>query len=212
MDDEVEKLTKTEVKELGFSDRLIEALLPEPELRDNPRYRYAGAPMKLWLKSDVDRAMETDEFKEHLKVREKRSLAARKAAETRRAKTLARARERAPLIEVAQGWSEDEIRESALRSHYEWEVQKGNYWDDSYRCDDERAVSRWMVNFVRHELTDYDHEFYEMSGRTGIGEVHRLYHDAVLREIAKAYPFLEGECKRQMIGPSDAGEQGEGGA
>ena len=82
MDDEVEKLTKTEVKELGFSDRLIEALLPEPELRDNPRYRYAGAPMKLWLKSDVDRAMETDKFKEHLKVREKRSLAARKAAET----------------------------------------------------------------------------------------------------------------------------------
>lgn len=109
MDDEVEKLTKTEVKELAFSDRLIEALLPEPELRDNPRYRYAGAPMKLWLKSDVDRAMETDEFKEHLKVREKRSLAARKAAETRRAKTLARARERVPLIEVIQGWSEDEI-------------------------------------------------------------------------------------------------------
>lgn len=69
-----------------------------------------------------------------------------------------------------------------------------------------------MVNFVRHELTDYDYELYEMSGRTGIGEVHRLYHDAVLSEIAKAYPFLEGECKRQMIGPSDAGEQGAGGA
>lgn len=44
MDDGVEKLTKTEVKALGFSDGLIESLLPEPELRDNPFYRFAGAP------------------------------------------------------------------------------------------------------------------------------------------------------------------------
>lgn len=200
MDDEVEKLTKTQVKELGFSDRLIDSLLPEPELRDNPFYRFAGAPMKLWRKDDVDRAMDTDEFREHLKKREKRSQAARKAVETKRKRTMEHVEELIPQIRVQGGWTEEEIRDAARRSHNDWEIAKGNYGDLSFMCTDKPTVDRWMVNFVRHELTDYDHELYDMKGMTGVDEAHDLYHDAVLSAIAKAYPFLKKECNRQRIG------------
>lgn len=209
MDAEVEKLTKTEVKELGFSDRLIDSLLPEPELRDNPLYRFAGAPMKLWRKDDVERAMETEEFKEHLKKRERRSQAARKAAETRRMKTMKHVEELITQIKVQDGWTEEEIRDAARQSHNAWEAAKGNYGDLSFMCADKPTVDRWMVNFVRHELTDYDSELYDMKGQTGAGEAHDLYHDAVLRAIAKTYPFLKKECNRQRIGSRRDVREGE---
>lgn len=200
MDDGVEKLTKTEVKALGFSDGLIESLLPEPELRDNPFYRFAGAPMKLWRKDDVERAMETEEFKEHLKKHEKRSQAAWKAAKTRRMKTMKHVEELIAQIRVQDDWTEEEIRDAARRSHNEREVARGNYGDLSFMCTDKPTVDRWMVNFVRHELTDYDYELYDMKGMTGASEAHDLYHDAVLSAIAKAYPFLKKEYNRQKIG------------
>ena len=41
-----EKITLTQVKAMGFNDKLIRELLPEPELKINPRYKRA-APMKL---------------------------------------------------------------------------------------------------------------------------------------------------------------------
>ena len=40
---------------------MIETLLPPPTLQDNPFF-IGGAPIKLWDKSDVNKAMESDTF------------------------------------------------------------------------------------------------------------------------------------------------------
>lgn len=54
-------LNQKELFELGFTRKLIKTLLPAPQLVENPFFKN-GAPMKLWCKSDVDVAMESDEF------------------------------------------------------------------------------------------------------------------------------------------------------
>ena len=75
-----EKITLTKVKQMGFSDKLISLLLPEPELVDNPYYKSA-APMKLWNKKDVEEAMKRDEYINYQEKRKKRKTAAEKAEE-----------------------------------------------------------------------------------------------------------------------------------
>ena len=59
MKDYVPMLAKSKVKELGFSDKLIDELLPEPVLRPNPHH-VSGPPMSLWKEADVEQAMETE--------------------------------------------------------------------------------------------------------------------------------------------------------
>ena len=58
----MEKVSLTAVKEMGFSDRLVTLLLPEPELVNNPYYKKA-AKMKLWHLEDVQKAMESKNIK-----------------------------------------------------------------------------------------------------------------------------------------------------
>ena len=43
--------TKTDVKNLGFSEKMISVLLPEPKKVPNPNYKKA-APMQLWDKKN----------------------------------------------------------------------------------------------------------------------------------------------------------------
>ena len=59
------KITLSKVKQLGFSAKLIELLLPEPKLVDNPFYKHA-APMKLWNEKDVKTFIETMKKKEDM--------------------------------------------------------------------------------------------------------------------------------------------------
>ena len=65
---------------------------------------------------------------------------------------------------------------------------------------DRDTVRRWMVNYIRHNLTRYDEFLYEARGRTGIRFAYPEYRCAVLEEIARVYPELQEECKRQISG------------
>jgi len=92
-------ITLIEVKSLGFSPKMIEALLPEPILKTNPRYKCA-VPIKLWKEDIVYKAMETKEFIKARKVSEKRRSRAAKAVETKRAKLRAEVNEQIKKIHV----------------------------------------------------------------------------------------------------------------
>lgn len=207
MKDRVPMLSRSQVKKLGFSDRLIDELLPEPVEKMNP-YHHSGPPMCLWEEADVKRAMETDEFKAHYAkyhtAPEKRKAAAQKAAETRRKNLLDHARSIIPEIEVDDDWTKEELLEAGRQSKHDFEVyERGRYGDTSHLCTDKYTLERWAVNFVRHRLTSYDAEWYRMAGKTGCYEAHNLYHDAVNQKIAETYPFLAQECRRQRCSVTD---------
>lgn len=54
-------LSQKDLFKLGFTRKMIKTLLPPPQLVQNPYFK-DSAPMKLWRKSDVEAAMESDQF------------------------------------------------------------------------------------------------------------------------------------------------------
>lgn len=198
MGSEESHVTKTTLKKsLGFSDKLIKELLPDPIVKDNPIYKRAS-PMQLWRKDDVERAMESREYLDHMKKRKSRTAAAAKGVETKRKRTMEHLKERIATIKIEEPLPRDKLENLAKQSHHEWRVIKGDYYDDSCSCTDEETVERWMVNYVRHELLDYDIELKKFFGQVGTDEVYIEYKNAVLEAIASAYPYLRDACMRQI--------------
>ena len=195
-----EYYSQTTLKSFGFTAKMIETMLSEPILKDNPHYRCA-APMKLWLITEVDAVMQTDEFKEAVAKRESRRQGAAKAVETKRAKLHAEIEEKCKQITVER-LTIKKVRKYAISDKQDWYDYQASM--RSYNCDyrcaknaDESTVRRWMVNYIRHNLTQYDDVLFEMCGRVGCHDEYYHYREAVLAKIAEVYPELKDECEQQ---------------
>jgi len=63
----------------------------------------------------------------------------------------------------------------------------------------ESTADRWMVNYIRHNLTQYDKIIERvLVDRVGREAGHALLKSKVLNQIAKVYPELKYECQRQL--------------
>lgn len=190
-DDQEEMITLSAVKDMGFNKKMIDELLPEPIEMTNPYYK-SGPPMKKWSKSVVEKAMETDRYKELNAKRLKHSAAGKAAAATKYAKTMADTQAAIAKIEVPV-MSKEDLESKA------WQSQKEHY-DGKGRMiggPDDDTMKRWMVNYLRHELTGYDSELSENEGKVGVKDAHDTLKDAVLDKIADAYPYLADACEDQ---------------
>lgn len=176
------KITLTEVKKLGFSAKLIEHLLPEPKLVDNPFYNSA-APMKLWNEKDVKDAMEKDEFIQYQEKRKKRQV----AAEERR-------KQKKDLY--------DEVQRSLERIVVEVipfdKLKQRVLWYNFRYKTNEITIRRWMVNYVKYKMTHYNDELLEIAEKTKNYDAYILLQTTILLKIAEAYPELKDESMRQI--------------
>ena len=191
----------TELKELGWTDKMIRELLPEPVLAKNP-YN-ASIPIKRWKRADVEAATRTTAYAEAKERAAKRKESARKAAETRGRKTT-------ELAEKLSEWIHVKKRPLAtvLRSGYQSYVSQArlreasrsvDYWViDRYENIPEDVLKRWAVNYVRHYLTRYDSALDRIQGKTGKEKAYFEIKRATLKKIAETYPELSGECDRQI--------------
>ena len=199
---EERNITKTTLKERGWSDALIEQLLPPPIVCRNPYYRKMN--MYLWKEYDVLEAEKQPEFTAHLKRRSVHQKRAQAAVRTKNRKmqerlTDAIARIRVEEVDYAQ------VVNDAVDAKQNWYDMTGQY-DRRVRGADQKTIERWTVNYIRHNLTTYDSFLYSAKGKTGISFAYPLYRKAVLEKIAEVYPWLYGECMRQMeyCAPVDA--------
>lgn len=192
-------ITKTEVKSMGFTDKLIKELLPDPQLLPNPFYKSAAA-MKLWKVSDVEDAMKNPVFQESLNKRKKYQEAAKKALATKVSKLKAETDKFIESINIKH-MDIDALREAAIYSKQVWYDNQSYRYGEAYSKNaygaDEDTVKRWMVNFIRHEMTSYDEQLYHMKGRAGIHDMYHDIHNVILDKIALVYPELAQECKNQ---------------
>lgn len=191
---EERNFTKTTLKERGWSDDLIEQLLPPPMVCRNPYYRKLN--MYLWKEYDVLKAERNPEFTAHLKRRSVHQKRAQAAVRTKNRKMQERlsdaiARIRVEEVDYAQ------VVDDAVDAKQKWYDITGQY-DRNVRSADLKTIERWTVNYIRHNLTTYDSFLYSAKGKTGISFAYPLYRKAVLEKIAEVYPWLYGECMRQM--------------
>lgn len=199
----VPKLTQAGLKELGWTKTMIETLLPEPELKDNPHYKCA-APMKLWAVEIVEAVMETPEYAAAAALAAKRKAAAKKADETKTANAIALAGDLSDKITIKVIPAPD-LRSRTLAAKQAWydSLDIYDYPSDAYSAD-QLTVDRWMVNYIRHNLTEYDRTLYDhIHIRTCKGWlIYTTIKEATLHKIADAYPYLADECMRQAQGAS----------
>lgn len=196
---EEKRITQKTVKTMGFTDKLIAELLPEPQLVNNPHYRKA-AKMKLWKSSDVESAMNSPVFQESLKKRKRYKEAAEKGVATKKAQLKCETDKFLESIKI-EHLDIGLIREYALKAKQNWYndnfCMRSNIYYQTTDGADEDTITRWMVNYIRHEMTSYDEQLYHMKGRIGKFDMYHEIHDHILDKIAIVYPELAEECERQ---------------
>ncbi|MFG1704771.1 hypothetical protein ACFLIM_16415 [Nonomuraea sp. M3C6] len=196
-----EYFTLAELRERGWSPTMIRKMLDPPDLlRPNPVFRSAS-PMRLYETERVMLAERSESFAVLRAGATRQSEAAKAAAERRRGETLAGVEEVRIAIPVL-----------------EWDVLARRAVDHRNRRDAERAwdrvdhipkparlkevdgptLRRWMVNYLRHNLTAYDAELGQLFGKVGRAEGSRLLQRRIYAAIAEAYSVLAEECRRQL--------------
>ena len=191
-------ITKTTVKKTyGFSEKMIKDLLPPPINKTNPHYR-CGAPMQLWDESEVIRVTKTKKFLAAAEKHQKRSEIAQRAAATKFSKNLAEAKS------LMAEFKFHRIKPKKLRAHaiaYKRDrcAYRGEFFDISY-CSSE-TIDRWMRNYARHNLTNYDELYSRFKRKVGSHEIHDYIKDLVMEEIYKEYPFLREDAEPEEQEP-----------
>ena len=59
-------------------------------------------------------------------------------------------------------------------------------------------LERITVNYLRHELTCYEHQLTKIAGKVGADDARMEMKEKVLDAISEKYPWLAKECWRQV--------------
>ena len=183
--------TKKKVKELGFSDRLIDALLPKPLLEKNPHHKDAK-PMKLWEKETVRKAMKAKDFKDYQVERQHRSMALKNASEIKRLETKQTIINELKNLKI-KVVDEEQIRTDTLKFHQF--LGQGDFFINASEIKQKKK----MINTIRHQYTNYNKILHTLKGKIGSTNAYRFLKEELLKLIARYYPFLEEEACSQII-------------
>jgi hypothetical protein len=217
----VKYITKSTVIKRGWSDKLVAEFLGEPD-REVPNPHYAsGPPMKLYDEARVIRIEETEAFqtasaslKRHQAAR---TAGAAKAVATKQQKTLALVEktvitvtviERSELVRRAREHQRSRQAGREYRRALRGDVggssgEHDDWYDDYVPTAEERAAQeeefeqRITVNYIRHQLTQYDEHCRRLVKLVGKEAGYRLLRSRVFVAIREAYPWLATECDRQ---------------
>jgi hypothetical protein len=203
------RVTKSTLKERGWTETLIKKFLPTPDdTAPNPHYRSAGAAMQLFNLDRVEGIEASAEFKEAMTERLNRQPVAKKAIETKTRRTQEWASS-LPEPELP-ALTKDELMRRAV-DHYNArggsrpdfviarEERNGNVycWQPASVNSSADFLDRISVNYVRHVLTTYENRLLAAKGRVGAKEAKEAVRSKILGAIAVAYPWLSEECGLQ---------------
>jgi hypothetical protein len=181
----------------GWTATLMRRFLGEPDRTvDNPHYKSA-APMRLYWLARVVEAEASPGFAAASARARRRQAAAVVAVETKRESMRRHVDALRVTVPILQ---RDELYRRACEHYNERQATRRDPWEydeaDPGRSD-QGFLHRISVNYLRHELTMYEHELDRLYGRVGGEEAYHAIRDKVLEAIAEAYPFLVEECQRQ---------------
>lgn len=198
-------ITQSTILERGWTKSMISAFLPDPIERENPHYKRA-APMKLWELETVEAMEQTEAFKQKKEKadahRDAHRASAKKAVQTKIAKLDDELTAFANSIKVEVIADRDLVSQT-IDAKNEWFDRISQFRDDAFLCErsaysaPDEVKTRWIVNYIRHNLTDYDEAFYSAKGKCGFSSLYGKYRNMVLDKIAAAYPKYADECERQ---------------
>ena len=215
------------IQKRGWTKAMVKKLLGKVEVKwvKNPHYKYAH-PMGLYKLNDIKRIEETKKFKDTKEKAEKRKASAKKAVETKKNNTIAMVDKFSLNVKRLDL---EELKEITLRDKQEWydthtkyiryDVRDYEDYEEEYDyylfgesyyeyeyiernayTASEDVVKRWMVNYIRHKLTNYDEELERIYKRIGRVEAYDKYKNILATEMKNVYPELEEDIDEYMLG------------
>ena len=193
-------ITPTRLKSERFwTDTLINRYLGEPDkFVKNPHYR-SGPPMALY---DLDRVIACEHQPDVAEALQR--IAERRPQRQRAAQDIAQRKRQAVLDWVRSlsiqlpVLSHNQLIHQAC-DHYNtlWDA-RGRYDKWASPSDDPAFLARITVNYLRHACSPYDDRLDDLFGQIGATEGRPLLKQRVLTAIARQYPDLASECRRQQ--------------
>ncbi|MBK8475505.1 MAG: hypothetical protein IPL39_04125 [Opitutaceae bacterium] len=178
-------LSKTALKARKWTDAMIRDLLGNPDSVGSIWVPGAGTQKIFqYALARVETAEASSAFANLLKRSQKRKAAAQCAVTTKEY----RLREWVESLRIAV----PKLDQHTLAA----QALYGTQCLDSNNITEYQA--RRLVNYMRHEMTDYDELLDATFGMTGTAIAKLEIRWKVLQAIAGAYPELASECERQM--------------
>ncbi len=186
----VTHITKSALLErAGWTATLVSRLLGEPDQRKKVFGR--TNPLALYALARIEQAEATADFAQAQAGIAKRKIAAAKAVATKTANLMA-AIDAMPITVERLGLTN--IKRQAIDSY-----NRRSRGDSlATNSDDPAFLDRITLNFIRHELTEYDLALLEVARKTGVALAVTRIRRRVYSAIAQAYPSLSDECERQV--------------
>jgi hypothetical protein len=171
----------SELKRRGWTEGMIKKFLPKPdETKTNPIVKCA-APMKLYKIKRVERIEKSEKFIKAMESISKRKAAARKAVETKTAKTI----EWANSIKFnVPTFNRDKLQKKAIY-HYE------QFHDTCVGSIDDEFAARISTNYIRHECTNYERVLGALGGKVGRAKAYEIIKGKVNQAIVDQHEWLK---------------------
>lgn len=185
--------TKAALIGLGLTQGGIDRFFPEPdEYAPNPKYKCA-APMKLYSIARVRAALASPEYVEWAEGSARRKISAQAGVATRKAKLMAMIEDWTPAVRVLPY---PQVETEAIASYNDWqsalesERVRSQERSRATATSDEKFLKRITLNYVRHELTDYERKLGELYGRPGCEDAYERGREILSGAILAHYPQL----------------------
>lgn len=182
----MDNYTVPQLKKKWWTDALIKKFPGDADAeRPNPRFR-TGSPMRLYSIKRVNEIEQSQEFKEALALARKRREASKKVARERSARLAEDCLKDVSVQEIPIR----DLRRLAIKSQKDRYISREDFGRDVGGADD-ATIERWMVNYARHNLSNYDSVRADYAGKVGVHEAAEAVRSAVLDKIAEIWPELE---------------------
>ena len=181
-------LTKSAVLDRdGWSKSILDELLGEPDLRKKQFGR--SNPVFLYQLDRVTCAEATDLFLAKQDALARRKQAAQKAVKTKTKNLL---QEVSRMTVAVKKVKNVEALAIVAYNDRNWEAR-----DLASIDSDKDFLDRICVNYIRHELTEYDASLEVVAGKTGSSKAVSAIRDKIYASIAERYPKYADECDKQ---------------
>lgn len=189
-----EWLTKSQIKQRGWTDGAIKTFLGEPETtRKNPHYATA-APMQLWLLSTVRKSETNPDFinwkRKHDLRRQELSSRATRMHQERRSLLM----EWVYSLEIqVPKYGKSELYKFAIDNYNDLWASRGDFDKHiyaKYSALDPDFLNRIAVNALLHVLSDYKYHLMQVRGLTGASEARSKLKQKIITSIHQIYPKL----------------------
>lgn len=187
-------ITKSSIRERGWTQKLITIFLPNPDLvLPNPHGK-KRSPMKLYDKSKVIEIEQTEEFKRQQERAMERVASANKAIQTKTAQLMAWVENLTIDVPFVP---KDKLIQDACNAYNAWQaVRELRRDEERYHAtpdSDEEFLNRIVTNYLRHCMTPYDAKLRSVAGKTGKREIYCILKKKVNDAILEKYDWLYKE-------------------